>query len=369
MKFTILKETLLKPLQILSTITDKKHIMPILDTILFEVFENNIILTASNLETEIFVKIDEAINIEKQGKIAVPAKKIINIVKNLPDDINIKIEAKENNQIIVSSNTSRFNLLVLNEDNFPSMDQHEYQLTVNLNKNALLSITNKVKFAMANNDVRYFLNGMLWEIDSSSLKAVATDGHRLSVSEMLLDYNDIDKKQIIIPRESINDLLKFLSAKEVDNLTLEVANNHFRIQYDNYQFTSKLIDAIYPDYEKVIPRKNEKLMIVDKLALKQSLTRAAILANERYRTIRFSLTSDQLKLSASNADYEEANDVLDVRYLDEHMEIGVNVDYIFNVLSVIDSNDVDFYLDKPTSSILIKDEKAESCFVVMPVKL
>ncbi len=369
MKLTIAKEDLIKPLQSVVAIADKKHTMPILNNLLIQVTEQQIQIKASDLETEIQVTVPLTMESEP-GDITIPARKLMDIVRTLDNDAYIHITADGPTRGRVTSGSSKFTLTLQDPKNFPAMDEDVSNAYFKMPLKDLINSIKRVQFAMANNDVRYFLNGMLWEINEDQFRVVATDGHRMALSDTTINNTYLDTKHMLIPRKAVNELLKISPSNfEDQEANIQFGMNHFRISFEEYQFTSKLIDAHYPDYQRVIPKDNHKVLVADRLILKKSLTRTAILANEKYRGVRLQLDADVMTLSANNPEHEEAMDQIEVNYQDQPMEIGFNVNYLLDVLNVLDAEKVDLYLSDPTMSIIIKDETTNSRYIVMPIRL
>lgn len=366
---TVSREKLLKPLQALVAIADKKHSMPILSSILFEANEHTLRLSASDLDTEVIVDIPLSMPAHQNGIVAIPARKLFEIVKNITDQSEVEIALQPEHKVLIKANKSRFMISALDGSAFPIMQQHEYKASLTMDQFQYIQLIKRVQFAMANNDIRYFLNGMLWEIESNTFKVVATDGHRMAVSECLIEDTQLDRLQVIAPRKAITELQKVLSPQEGDTLQIDIASNHFKITFGDYQFTSKLVDGRYPDYERVLPKNNDKVMIAPRNTLKNSLIRTAILANEKYRGVRLQVEHNVLNISANNPDHEEAQDQIEVQYNYPSIEIGFNVSYLLDVLGVLDSESVDFYLSNPAMSMLIKDDTTQSRYVIMPIRL
>lgn len=362
------REKILKPLQMVLGVADKKHTMAVLSCILCEAQDDYFKITASDLETEIISEI-KATNIAESGRVAIPAKKMVDIIKSLPVGSEVELKRDGENRIILTSHKSRFVLSTLDVNSFPVMESDISPNHFSLSQNTLLEVIKKVQFSMAQNDVRYFLNGMLWEVEQNIFRAVSTDGHRMSLIEVSIPEISFDKAQIIVPRKSISELLKIIEPVE-DAIQVEIGTHHFRIIVGETIFTSKLIDGRYPDYTRVLPKSNNKVLSADKNELKLALTRTAILSNEKYRGVRFNIETDLLKLSANNPEQEEAQDEIQVKYQDLPMEIGFNVSYLLEVMNAIEGNEVKLYFSDPKMSLLIKEENSFNCqYVIMPIRL
>ena len=368
LKFSLSRDALLKPLQGLASIAEKKHTITILNSILFILEEGKLRLKASDLETEIV----SYIPLEKwsgNGSIAIPAKKLNDIIRNLPDGSVVDISEETNSRVLISCNYSKFKMAILNASTFPSMNEDTGRAMFKLSFTQLNLAIKRVKFAMANNDVRYFLNGMLWEVNNNRFQTVATDGHRMARTEVFIENTFLDVMQIIVPRKAVIELERTLTAPDDTEIEVQIGKNYFRVILPEFQFTSKLIEGRFPDYTRVIAPDNTKLLVANRLALKQALIRTAILSNETYRGVRLDLQDNSLVLSANNPEHEEAQDQMEVKYNDESMEIGFNVNYLLDIVNVLDTENIDFYFDSPQMNLLIKDNDSFSTYVVSPIKL
>jgi DNA polymerase-3 subunit beta len=368
MNLVITRETLLKPLQDMISIADKKHTMPILTNIFCKVEGEKLKLKSSDLETEIQAEI----GIEKKsndGEVTIPARKLIEIIKNLPQTSEIQISQESENKVMVKANKSRFILSSLDPNNFPQMERDLGSNCFSISQSSLLKSIRKVQFAMAHNDVRYFLNGTLWEIEGNIFRTVATDGHRMAMTELTIDSSAVNNLQIIVPRKAIIELQKLISNTD-DMVKIYIGSNHFMVQMPNYTFTSKLIDGRYPDYNRVIPQENHKLLVANLIDFKQALVRTAILSNEKYRGVRLNLDKGILHLAANNPEQEEAMDEIQVDYHEDAMEVGFNVSYLLDVMGAIETEEVDLFFSTANMSLLIKEhELNDTSYVIMPIRL
>lgn len=367
MNFVLNKDDLLKPLQSMISVANSKSTMPLLYCILFDISEGNLKITASDLDTEISCNI--AINCDKSIKLALNADKIHSIVRSLNDNSMIDFKINDN-KVTITSNNSTFNLMSLNADNYPLIDSKiNEQASFDLSQQDFHHIISKVDFSMANDDTRYFLNGMFWEINSNLLRAISTDGHRMSITEAIIDSKVLDSTcSSIIPKKAIIELKKIV-AKTDQIIKICLGKNYLKAQFGSFAFISKLIDGRYPDYQKVIPKNNTKLLAIDKHVLKNSLLRTSILANDKYKGVRLNISQGQLLLSANNPDNEKAEDKIEVQYNDDTMEICFNYKYLLDIISVLSEETITIYLDNPNMSALIKDEKDNSLFIIMPMKI
>jgi DNA polymerase-3 subunit beta len=298
----------------------------------------------------------------------IPARKLLDICKALPDSSDIKFTV-DDSRVSLTSARSRFTLASLPAKDFPGLDEITTLQSFSIPQNQLKSLFDKTSFAMAQQDVRYYLNGILMEISPGKIKLVATDGHRLALSEISLETGVNEDKQIIIPRKAVLELSRLLESGD-NPANCILSQNHLRVETSSLVFTTKLIDGKFPDYQRVIPVDGNKIMEVDRETLKQSMSRIAILSNEKYRGIRLTLSSGNLSIQANNPDQEEAEEELQVDYTESDMEIGFNVTYLIDVLNVLNSEKVQVKLKDSNSSAIISDSQDDSSlYVVMPMRL
>ncbi len=375
MKITLKKETLLKPLQTVIGVVERKHTMPILSNILLHLHEGTLTLTATDLEIELIGKITDIESHSGDGKMTLPGRKLFDIVRSLQDNALVTLSLGKNQKVTIESLKSKFTLSSFNSDEFPMVDSQLGEQHVMILEKDFLFLLKRTAFAMAHQDVRYFLNGMLLELDSQHLKVVATDGHRLAVSSLPLK-SEVQLMQLILPRKAVLELLRLLSDREVQ-LTMTLGHTHVRFQMDQLTFTTKLLDGRYPDYHRVIPKESNHLVTIDQEAFKSALSRAAILSNEKFRGVRLQFSNHQLMISANNPEREEAQEELDIAYEGAAIDIGFNVGYLLDILNVIDAQKIQFSLGSGNASALIREHfetdatpvSHQSLFVVMPVRI
>lgn len=370
MKFQIAKETLLEPLQQIIGAVEKRQTMPALSNVLLHASKNSLALTATDLEIELVSKV--AMIIDETGEITVPARKLLDICKLLPDEAMITFSVS-NNKAIVQSGRSRFSLTTLAAKDFPSLESINSVDEFEVSQQTLHDIIEKTAFAMAQQDVRYYLNGLLLEVSTSYLRAVATDGHRLAFCEKTIDIENkaglADVRQVILPRKGVTELSRLLSESD-ESVKVILGTNHLQVEFDQLRFTSKLIDGRFPDYNRVMPNDGKNVLTADRDQLRQSLMRASILSNEKYRGIRLIFEKDLLKLQAQNPDQEVADVELEVDYKGEAIEIGFNVNYMLDVLNVSNSEMIHAALrDSSSSFLLTYPDQADCKYVIMPMRL
>jgi DNA polymerase-3 subunit beta len=366
MKLTIQREAFLKPLQQVIGVVERRQTLPILGNVLVNAAKKQVKLTATDLEVELQAQV--AIAVSEPGDITLPARKLLDICRTLPDEAELEISVK-NDRAVVKSGKSRFTLSTLPASEFPVIDKLKSVYKIALSQRELLQLIERTSFAMAQQDVRYYLNGLMLESAVGVLRAVATDGHRLALCQITADTGDVGELQVIVPRKGIQELLRLL--EDSDNaVQLEIGTNHIRITTEELRFTSKLIDGRFPDYQRVIPKNVDKQLLVDRELLRQALTRTSILSNEKYRGIRLDVSKNIIKIQAHNPEQEEAIEEIDVRYDDDNLVVGFNVTYLLDVLNVLDYPEVAIFLNDANSSALIQQPGVGTCrYVVMPMRL
>ncbi|MEE9309981.1 MAG: DNA polymerase III subunit beta [Cocleimonas sp.] len=371
MKLTISKETLLDQLVHVIGAVEKKHTSKILENILIQVSENKLQLVGTDLEIEMSADLD--IQAESSGQITAPARKLFDICKAMPADCFILLETDGDNKLQIKGLRSRFELATLPADEYPLLDDIPIKQEVTLPEKALKHLLEKVSFSMANQDVRYYLNGLLLEINKENkILAVSTDGHRLAVSEFLTDSgtNNDDNLKIIVPRKGILELSKLLDNTSELPVTLQISDNHIRVHKDNIRFTSKLIDGKYPDYQAAIPSNSSYTIELDREQFRDTLARVAILSNEKFRGIRLRLNEGVMTLHSNNPENESAEEEIDINYAGELFEIGFNVTYMLEAVNHLEGNTIKLELSTPDSSALLhSDDDSETRYVVMPIRL
>jgi DNA polymerase III subunit beta len=365
MKFNINRDVLLPVLQTVSGVVDRRQTLPILSNLLFTLESNSLSVTATDMEVELIVKID--VSLEQTGELTLPARKLLDICRALPQESILQFEVK-NDRALIKSGRSRFTLATLPAPEYPVIDITENLTTFKIKQKELDLLLSNTQFAMAQQDVRYYLNGLLLEISSDKLRAVATDGHRLALDETEIQVEINEPLQIIIPRKGITELTRLL--QDESEIEIQISANHIRIKNAESCFTSKLIDGRFPDYKRVIPELSETAVLADREELKSSLTRASILSNEKYRGVRIILNTNSLRALAHNPEQEEAEEELEVDYQGSELEIGFNVSYLLDTLTIIKSEKVKLSVLDANSSCLVLPEDESNCqYVVMPMRL
>ncbi|OGT78401.1 MAG: DNA polymerase III subunit beta [Gammaproteobacteria bacterium RIFCSPLOWO2_02_FULL_56_15] len=366
MKFSIHREQLLPALQIVNGVVERRQTLPILSNLLLVAEKKSLTLTATDMEVELVVTIEN--HIDSTGELTIPARKLLDICRTLPENSKMLIESK-GERVLVTSGKSRFTLSTLAAKEFPLVENINKTAEFKIPCKVLRSLLDRTAFAMAQQDVRYYLNGLLLEVEKGILRAVATDGHRLALCETANAHEETGNKQIIIPRKAVTELVRILDGEQGD-AGVEISHNHIRIDLGTLRFTSKLIEGKFPDYNRVIPKQNDNPVTANKEVLRQALTRASILSNEKYRGVRIILEQNTIKALTHNPEQEEAEEEIEVKYQGPEMEIGFNVSYLLDALNVIKTEEVLLTISDPNSSCLILAEGDKDCkLVVMPMRL
>jgi DNA polymerase-3 subunit beta len=366
MNIQINRETLLKPLSAVTSIVEKRHTLPILSNLLLETKANKIQLTATDLEMQISLAIESATGGELATTIS--AKKFLDICRSLPDNAEINLSPNDS-RVILKAGKSRFNLQTLPAADYPVMSKTQGQATlVTLPQHQLKELLKQVEFAMAQQDIRYYLNGLLFEVNANRLNVVGTDGHRLSFTSTELKQN-YEKQEVILPRKTVIELIKLLDDSEED-AQIELSSAQVNFSFGSIKLISKVIDGKFPDYNRVIPTGHQNIFSTDRLGVLLAMQRASILSNEKYRGIRMVLSNNNLKLISTNSDQEEAEEELEIDYKGASLDIGFNVTYLIDVLNNTNSEQVTFsFADANSSCLITLPNNQQYKYVVMPMRI
>lgn len=366
MQFIVSRENLLKPLQQVCGVLSSRPNIPVLNNVLLQINGDRLVITGTDLEVELSTQ-STLLSTDVQGNFTIPAKKFLDICRSLPENAEISVSFEED-RAIVKSGRSKFNLSTLPAEEYPNLTDWQSEVDFTIEQSTLRRLIEATQFSMANQDARYFLNGMKFETEGNLLRTVATDGHRLAVCTIALEQ-DLQTHSVILPRKGVLELARLLENTDLP-ARLQIGTNNLRIELGNIIFTSKLIDGRFPDYRRVLPRNATRILEADWDVLKQAFVRAAILSNERFRSVRLQLSENQLKITATNPEQEVAEEIIDVSYTGEEMEVGFNVSYILDVLNALKCQRVRMRLTDASSSCLIEDcEDASAEYVIMPMRL
>ena len=376
MKFSLQRQQLLKPLSLSTGVVERRQTLPVLSNLLVALENNKLLLTGSDLEVEITMELPVTDDKSIDGEITIPARKLMDIVKSLPEESDITV-TEDNQRILVKCGRSRFTLSTLPASEFPNIEDEDGLLEFSVDAAALKYMIDATSFAMAHQDVRYYLNGILIEVSNEHLRVVATDGHRLAMcTRSDLGVNNIENVQhCIVPRKGVMELVRLLADLE-GSINLKIGTNHLWASAEQFTFVTKLVDGRFPDYERVLPEAGSNIMLGERQSLKDALSRAAILSNEKYRGVRLGFGTGQLTIQANNPEQEEAIEEVSVDYDGDEMEIGFNVSYLQDVINVLKGEKVQVSLTNGDSSALLgepqqenSDQATETIYVVMPMRL
>lgn len=366
MLFTITREQLLKPLQQVCSVLSSRPTLPIISNLLLNIEGNRLSLTGTDLEVELTTEAELFESVKTGGQFTIPAKKFLDICRSLPDDSIISVQFEED-RALIRADRSKFNLATLPAADYPNLMDWKPEVDFTIEQATLARLIDATQFSMANQDARYFLNGMKFETEGNLLRTVATDGHRLAVCTMALSQ-ELQTHSVIVPRKAVLELSRLVG--NGDDVRLEIGTSNLRVSMNGIVFTSKLIDGRFPDYRRVLPRNADRILEADAEGLKRALVRAAILSNERFRGVRLALTENLLKITANNPEQEEAEEIIDVSYQSTEMEVGFNVSYLLDVLNTLKCQRVRISLVDASSSCLIEDcDNSTAEYVIMPMRL
>jgi DNA polymerase-3 subunit beta len=366
MRFSVSREALLKPLQLTAGVVDKKQTLPVLGNVLLSVENEALAVTSTDMELEIVAR--SHVTEGEDGAITVPARKLLDICRMLPEGSEISL-SMDKGRATVRSGKSRFLLSTLPAADFPNMEGTVGLVAFDVPQRVLKRLIEQTQFAMAQQDVRYYLNGMLLEVGEDVVRCVATDGHRLALSEAEVDTRVQENYQVILPRKAVQELGRLLADDE-SVVKVDLGANHMSVRTADVTLSTKLVDGRFPDYQRVVPQGGDKIVISDRESLRAALGRISILSNERYRSVRFAFHPGVVKVSANNPEQEEAEEEISVDYNGGYLEIGFNATYVQEALAALKDTDVRLTLSDANSCCLIKAVNDESTkYVVMPMRL
>ncbi len=361
------KDALLKPLQAVSGIVERRQTLPILANVLLEQMEGRLFVTATDLEMQI------AAHSELEGKqeqsITVGARKLQDLLRALPENAALNVDTA-GGKMTVRAGRSRFNLQTLPAADYPriSLSQEQQLQTIALPQRDFRGLLKLAEFAMAQQDIRYYLNGMLLVVDGDQLMAVATDGHRLAFSSMKIE-GSFARQEVIIPRKTILELQRLLEDID-DSLVIDIAASQVKFTFGQVELVSKLVEGKFPDFQRVIPKSHKNTFLIGREELQRSLQRAAILTSDKFKGVRCLIVPGQLKIMSTNADQEEAQEELEIAYQGDSVDIGFNVTYLLDVLANLKIDMLQVSLGDASSSALITiPENDEFKYVVMPMRI
>ena len=367
MKFTISREKFLQPLQLVSGAVERRHTLPILSNVLIKVSEDALWLTGTDLEVELIASTRLEGEYE-EGEITVPAKKLFDICRGIADGTDIQFSL-DGSKALIRAGRGRYTLSTLSASDYPNLEDWEGEVEFELSSADIKRLINSTHFSMAQQDVRYYLNGMSLETEEHIIRTVATDGHRLALCRLDYESASLPARPVIIPRKGVLEISRLIGDDE-KSIKVQIGANHIRLFSSDFIFTSKLVDGRFPDYRRVLPKDGDKTILASKAVLKDAFARAAILSNEKFRGVRLNLSSGELKITANNPEQEEAEEIVDVNYEGDDLEIGFNVAYLIDVLNALTTEEVQLTLSDSNSSALIQNAGDDAAlYVIMPMRL
>lgn len=366
------RDAILKPLQSVIGIVERRHTLPILSNVLIENHQGNLSVMATDLE----IQITATSTCPEQNAdfaVTVAAKKLQDICRAFPESAQISLENEES-RLQIKVGKSRFNLQTLPAVDFPKLvPSAETRSVIKLHQKSLRKLLNLVQYAMAQQDIRYYLNGLLLVIEPNLLRVVTTDGHRLSMASHPLDdgngSGETAPQEVILPRKTVIELIKLLNDSE-EEVSIEIGQNQTRFTFSNIVLVSKIVEGKFPDYNRVIPPNYQNHMQVNRLVLLQALQRASILSNEKFRGVRLVLTQDSLRIICNNNEQEEAQEEIEVAYSGDALDIGFNVNYLLDVLNNLDGESIVLsFGDANSSGLFTVPGNDFFKYVVMPMRI
>ena len=364
----ISRDALLKPLQVVTGIVEKRHTLPILSNVLLEKKDGQLDLIATDLEIQISTSCEAAGSAKEDQSLTVSARKLQDILRSLPEEAEVVLDAQAN-RVQLKAGKSRFNLQTLPAADFPMLGDAGAPLAqVQLPQKALRELLSLAQFAMAQQDIRYYLNGMLVVLEGDEMKVVATDGHRLSYASGKVEQAQ-EKREVILPRKAVLELSRLLADTD-EPVNIQIYAGQVRFRFGSVDMVTKLIDGKFPDYTRVIPANYHKHITLTRTELLQALQRAAILSNEKFRGVRWMLTANALRISCTNNEQEEAQEELEVDYSGDALDVGFNITYLLDVLNHVHAERIDCAFGDANSSMLVTlPDNPDYRYVVMPMRI
>ena len=360
------RDSLLKPLQAVTGIVERRHTLPILSNVLLESAHGQTNILATDLEIQI-----NTVGPESEAgdfRITTNAKKLQDILRALPEGAQVALDWAQN-RLTLKAGKSRFALQTLPAEDFPLMSVgEEVSSAFSLPQETLKTMLAQVQYSMAVQDIRYYLNGLLMQTEGNQLRLVATDGHRLAYSAAAIEA-DLPKAEVILPRKTVLELFKLLNRPE-EQVSVELLGNQVRFRCNDSVIVSKVVDGKFPDFNRVIPLDNDKIFVINRATLLGALERSAILANEKFRGVRLQLAPGSLKITCSNSEQEEASEELEIAYAGESLEVGFNIQFLMDVLRSANSDDIQIaFGDANRSTLITLPNNAEFKYIVMPMRI
>jgi DNA polymerase III subunit beta len=361
------RDEILGPLSAVSGIIERRHTLPILSNVLIDRAADALSFLATDIEIQITARSNLAAT-EEARSLTVGARKLVDILRALPESAEVTLQ-QQDKRLVVKAGKSRFTLQTLPAEDFPRLAKPAGEAArFSLGQKSLRRLLGLVQYAMAQQDIRYYLNGLLMVVEDRGLKLVATDGHRLAFASLTLEA-DLPRQEVIVPRKTVLELSKLLAETD-DEVKIELSSTQAAFSFGTVELVSKLVDGKFPDYTRVIPTAHKNKLQIEREPLRQALLRAAILSNEKFRGVRWVLADGSLKIVSSNAEQEEAHEELEVKYSGDALDIGFNVNYLLDVLNNVSGNEIECAFGDSSSSALISySSEKDFKYVVMPMRI
>ena|SRR3990167_5114741 len=370
MKFSIARDFLLKPLTLVAGAIERRQTLPILSNVLMEIKDNELILTGTDLEVELKGHAS-CESIESGGAITVPARKLLDICRALPEETLMEF-SHDQQRLSLKCGRARFNIATLPAEDFPNIDESVAQIEFSMSARDLSRLLNQVHFSMALQDVRYFLNGVLLELNGQGMRVVATDGHRLAISQTIMLETALQSSNFIIPRKGVQEIMRLFPSDLEETLAISFSSHFLSIKSEHYSLISKLIDGRYPNYDKVIPKQNNSYLLVSKDNLLQALNCAAIFTNDKYKGVKIQVRPQLIQVLTKSPEHEEAADqeIGLIEHQGGELDIVFNVSYLLDALGAIESENVRFNYSNPEAGAILENaEDVGARYIVMPMLL
>tara|TARA_B100000029_G_C17544756_1_gene948044 strand:+ start:630 stop:1745 length:1116 start_codon:yes stop_codon:yes gene_type:complete len=371
MKFLVTKPVIYKALSHLQSIVNKKNTLPILSNILIEAVENSLTLSSTDMDISIKEKIN--CNVIESGSTTLNAQIIFDIIKKLPDNNEVEFISNESKILTIRSSVSKFSLPCLPKDEFPIIDTKAEGTKIKIKSQTIFNLISKTKFAISNEETRYFLNGLYFNISSneklSTLTFVGTDGHRLATSSSSVDVFLTELPGVIIPKKTINELSKLLS-ENISDIEIDISKNRIIFYIENLILISKLIDGNFPDYNRVIPKDNKNHLTINRVNLLSAVDRVSTIANEKSPSIKFKILKNLINLSTINTENSSATEDIQANYDGEELEIGFNSRYIMDILENLEEEEIKLSFSDNSTPMLVQEKtNSDNLFVLMPMRV
>ena len=367
MKIKIDRSRILPTLTLVSSVVEKRQTLPILANLFLQVEDGKLNMVGTDLEVEISETLTEIEG--DNGLFTVSTRKILDICRMLPETASISLKYESDN-VIVTSGRSRYTLKTLPADEFPRIEVGNWEERFKINQLSLKRLLDKTSFAMAVQDVRYYLNGVLLEISENKLRAIATDGHRLAQSDVDIELSPSESRQLIVPRKAITEIGRFIDGDEEQEITVEMSKNHLKLSKGDTVLITKLIDGKFPEFKGVLETKLETCVVVDRAQFIETLNRASVLTTDRFKGVKIVLESGIMRITANNPEQEEAVEEMEVDYGGDHMETGYNISYLIDAARVASGENLELHLQGNDGICILKQPDDErSTWLVMPMRI